>query len=68
MDKSTIKGMAVGGIAMAVLGSGAVTGYKAMTKPTFADVVAASAVETYRTTLRRPATNPSAPRPASIST
>ena len=40
MDKSMIKGMAVGGIAMVVLGSGAVTGYKVMTKPTFADVVA----------------------------
>lgn len=40
MDKSMIKGMAVGGIAMVVLGAGAVTGYKAMTKPTFATVVA----------------------------
>jgi uncharacterized protein YcfJ len=39
-----IKGMAVGGIAMVVLGSGAVTGYKAMTKPTFADVVAVKEV------------------------
>ena len=39
MDKSMIKGMAVGGIAMVVLGAGAVTGYKAITKPTFADVV-----------------------------
>ena len=44
MDKSMIKGMAVGGIAMAVLGSGAVTGYKAMTKPKFADVVAVKEV------------------------
>ena len=40
MDKSMIKGIAVGGIAMVVLGSGAVTGYKAMTKPNFAEVVA----------------------------
>ncbi len=40
VDKSMIKGMAVGGIAMVVLGSGAVTGYKVMTKPTFAEVVA----------------------------
>ena len=39
-----VKGMAVGGIAMVVLGSGAVTGYKAMTKPTFADVVAVKEV------------------------
>ncbi len=44
MDKSMIKGMAVGGIAMVVLGTGAVTGYKAMTKPTFADVVAVKEV------------------------
>jgi len=40
MDKSMIKGMAVGGIAMVVLGAGAVTGYKTMTKPEFAEVVA----------------------------
>lgn len=40
MDKSMIKGMAVGGVAMVVLGSGAVTGYKAITKPQFAEVVA----------------------------
>lgn len=35
-----VKGIAVGGIAMVVLGAGAVTGYKTMTKPEFADVVA----------------------------
>ena len=41
MDKSMIKGIAVGGIAMVVLGAGAVTGFKTMTKPElFADVVA----------------------------
>jgi uncharacterized protein YcfJ len=44
MDKSMIKGVAIGGIAMVVLGSGAVTGYKAMTKPKFADVVAVKEV------------------------
>jgi uncharacterized protein YcfJ len=44
MDKSMIKGMAIGGIAMVVLGSGAVTGYKAMTKPKFADVIAVKEV------------------------
>lgn len=44
MDKSMIKGMAVGGIAMVVLGSGAVTGYKALTKPAFAEVVAVKEV------------------------
>jgi len=35
-----IKGMAVGGLAMVVLGAGAVGGYKALAKPEFADVVA----------------------------
>lgn len=39
MDKSMIKGMAVGGVAMVVLGAGAVTGYKAVTKPVSAEVV-----------------------------
>ena len=40
MNTSMMKGMAVGGIAMVVVGAGAVSGYKAMTKPQFADVVA----------------------------
>jgi len=34
-----IKGLVIGGIAMVVLTAGGVTGYKAMTKPTSADVV-----------------------------
>ena len=41
MDKSMIKGVAIGGIAMVVLGAGAVTGYKQLTQPKFAEVVAA---------------------------
>ena len=44
MDKSMIKGIAVGGVAMVVLGTGAVTGYKTMTKPEFAEVVAVKEV------------------------
>ena len=44
MDKSMIKGIAVGGVAMVVLGAGAVTGYKTMAKPQFAEVVAAKEV------------------------
>ena len=40
MDKSMMKGFAVGGLAMVVLGAGAVTGYKTMAKPKFAEVVA----------------------------
>ncbi len=39
MDKSMIKGLAVGGIAMVVLGAGAVTGYKTLTKPKQAEVL-----------------------------
>ena len=40
MDKSMIKGIAVRGIAMVVLGAGAVTGFKTMMKPETAEVVA----------------------------
>ena len=40
MDKSMIKGVMIGGIAMVVLTAGGVTGYKALNKPAFADVVA----------------------------
>src|SRR5215471_7550005 len=39
MDSSMIKGIVIGGIAMVVVSAGAVTGYKVMTKPKFADVV-----------------------------
>ena len=44
MEQSMIKGMAIGGVAMVVLAAGGVTGYKALTKPTFADVVAVKEV------------------------
>ena len=40
MDTSMLKGVAIGGVAMVVLGAGAVTGYKTINKPQFADVVA----------------------------
>lgn len=39
MDKSMIKGFVIGGVAMVVLSAGGVTGYRALTKPAFADVV-----------------------------
>lgn len=39
MNTSMIKGIAVGGVAMVMLGAGAVGGYRAMNKPQFADVV-----------------------------
>jgi len=44
MDKSMIKGVAIGGVAMVVLGAGGVTGYKTLTKPQVAEVVAAKEV------------------------
>ncbi len=44
MDKSMMKGMAVGGLAMVVLGAGAVGGYKTLKEPKFADVVAVKEV------------------------
>jgi uncharacterized protein YcfJ len=50
MDKSMIKGIAIGGIAMVVAAAGGVTGYKAMNQPEFADVLAVKEVkETIRT-------------------
>jgi uncharacterized protein YcfJ len=44
MDSSMIKGVVIGGIAMVVVSAGAVTGYKVMSKPKFADVVAVNEV------------------------
>jgi uncharacterized protein YcfJ len=44
MDKSMMKGFAIGGLAMVVLGAGAVTGYKTLSKPRVAEVVAAKEV------------------------
>ena len=44
MNTSMVKGIAVGGIAMVVLGAGAVSGYRTMTKPEFAEVVAVKEV------------------------
>lgn len=44
MDKSLIKGMAVGGIATVVLGAGAVSGYRTLAQPKEAQVVAVKQV------------------------
>src|SRR5437764_15097289 len=44
MDKSMIKGMVIGGVAMVVLAAGAVPTYKALTKPKFAEVIAVNEV------------------------
>jgi uncharacterized protein YcfJ len=40
MNTSMLKGIAIGGVAAVVLGAGAVTGYKTVTQPRTADVVA----------------------------
>ena len=52
MDKSMIKGIAVGGLAMVVLGASGVTGYKALTQPKVADVVAVKEITQTVTTPR----------------
>ena len=44
MDKSMIKGIVVGGLTMVVLGASGVTGYRTLTKPRFAEVVAVKEV------------------------
>ena len=40
MNMSMMKGIAVGGVATVVLGAGAVTGYRTLTNPKFAEVIA----------------------------
>jgi uncharacterized protein YcfJ len=45
MDKSMVKGVVIGGIAMVVLTGGAVTGYKAMNPPKAAEVVGVKEVK-----------------------
>lgn len=50
MEKSMIKGIAVGGLAMVVLAAGGVTGYKSLTQPQRADVLAVKeAIQTVST-------------------
>ena len=50
MDKSMIKGIVIGGIVMVVLAAGADVGYKALTKPKFAEVVGVKEItETIKT-------------------
>ena len=44
MDTSMVKGIAIGGIAMVVLGAGGVTGYRTLSAPTAAEVVAVKEV------------------------
>lgn len=44
MDKSMLKGIALGGVAMVVVGAGAVTGYQKLTAPSSAEVLAVKEV------------------------
>lgn len=44
MDKSMMKGLAVGGLATVVIGASGVTGYKTLTQPKFAEVITAKEV------------------------
>lgn len=52
MDKSMVKGLVIGGLAMVVLTAGGVTGYQALKGPTSADVVAVKEVMQTITTPR----------------
>ena len=52
MDKGMLKGIVIGGIAMVVLGAGGVTGYRTLTKPKFAEVVAVKEAKETITTPR----------------
>lgn len=53
MDKSMVKGLVIGGVAMVVLTGGAVTGYNAINQPKFADVVGVKEVTQAITTPRQ---------------
>jgi uncharacterized protein YcfJ len=50
MDKSMVKGIVIGGIAAVALAAGGVTGYKTLSKPSYAEVLAVKDVtETVKT-------------------
>ena len=66
MDKSMVKGIAVGGIAMVVLGAGAVTGYQKMSQPKVAEVVAVKEVMETVTTPRQQCENVAVQRQAPV--
>ena len=66
MDKSMIKGFAVGGIAMVVLGAGAVTGYQKMSQPKVAEVVTVKEVTETVTTPREQCENVAVQRQAPV--
>jgi uncharacterized protein YcfJ len=45
MDKSMVKGVVIGGVAMVVVSAGAVTGYRTLSKPEVAEVLAVKEVK-----------------------
>jgi uncharacterized protein YcfJ len=53
MDKSMVKGVAIGGIAMVIVAAGGVTGYQAVTKPKFAEVLSTKEAKQTVTTPRQ---------------
>jgi uncharacterized protein YcfJ len=52
MDKSMIKGIVIGGVAMVAVTASGITGYRAMTRPVFAEVLAVKEVTEKVTTPR----------------
>ncbi|MCW5654273.1 glycine zipper 2TM domain-containing protein [Hydrogenophaga sp.] len=66
MDKSMMKGIAVGGLAMVVLGAGAVSGYKTLMEPKVAEVVAVKEVMETVTTPREQCENVQVQRQAPV--
>jgi uncharacterized protein YcfJ len=66
MDKSMIKGMALGGLAMVVLGAGAVGGYQTLAKPKEAQVLSVKEVMTTVSTPREVCENVAVQRQAPV--
>jgi uncharacterized protein YcfJ len=66
MDKSMIKGIVIGGIAMVVLAAGAVPTYKALTKPKFAEVTSVNEVTETIVTPREECNNVQVQRQAPV--
>lgn len=52
MDKSMVKGVLIGGVAMVVLAAGGITGYRTLNQPKFAEVVAVKQAKETVTTPR----------------
>ena len=66
MDASMIKGIAIGGLAMVVLGAGAVGGYQTLARPKVAEVVSVKEVMTTVSTPREVCENVAVQRQAPV--